>query len=343
MNEYLYFVSFILGVMVAMALLLQVFTQKKANFFLGMVVLVLAFELLLSWSSVAKDAGSLGRLPFSMMINYLIIPPSLWIFIRYKTILDFNFERKHFLLFLPALLETGLQVASYYGIISLKDNALWIGFSEYLPLFWFLFVLSYFWFNYLKKDQKSILLFIKEPSLKNLKLLALMFSLTLLGLFWLTFTFIGWSHFEIVEYTITILFFVLAFLTLLEGQTFPALAAKPKEFPQYDDRDNLAKMDFLIQQEQVFLNPELNLKDFATNIDLPERYVSYLINHYHKKNFKEFINQYRVEHFITKVRSGEHASKTLLAIAMESGFNSKSTFNQVFKNHTGKTPSQFLK
>ena len=343
MNEYIYFVSFVLGVMIAMALLFQVFTTRKANFFLGLVVLILSFEILLSWASVSKNAESIGGLPFSIMLNYLIIPPALWIFMKYKTIPKFYFQRKHVLFFIPATLETGLQIASFYGIINLKGNSLWMIFSEYLPLLWFLFVLSYFWLKYLKQDQKSILPFIKEPSLKNLKLLALMFSLTLLGIFWLTFTFTGWAHFEIVEYTIIILFFALAFLTLLEGQTFPALAAKPKEFPQYDDRDNLDKMNLLMQNEQVFLDPELNLKDFAIKMELPERYVSYLINFYHKKNYKEFINQYRVEHFITKARSGEHASKTLLAIAMESGFNSKSTFNQVFKNHTGKTPTQFLK
>ena len=70
--------------------------------------------------------------------------------------------------------------------------------------------------------------------------------------------------------------------------------------------------------------------------------MSFLINHYHHKNYKEFINQYRIETFLNKAQSSQKDSKTLLGLALESGFSYKSTFNQVFKKHMGKSPSDYL-
>ena len=58
-------------------------------------------------------------------------------------------------------------------------------------------------------------------------------------------------------------------------------------------------------------------------------------------NFYDFINSYRVKEVQNRLEGGDSEVYSLLAIALESGFNSKSSFNAVFKKHTGMTPSQY--
>lgn len=60
-------------------------------------------------------------------------------------------------------------------------------------------------------------------------------------------------------------------------------------------------------------------------------------------NFNDFINQYRVKAVIKKMEAGEHTIQTLLGLALEVGFNSKSTFNRAFKRHTSRSPNDYIK
>ncbi|MFC2443179.1 MAG: helix-turn-helix domain-containing protein, partial [Capnocytophaga ochracea] len=71
-------------------------------------------------------------------------------------------------------------------------------------------------------------------------------------------------------------------------------------------------------------------------------HLSQIINQYEEKNFYDFVNSYRVEEFITLAKKDIDKNFNLLGLAYEAGFNSKSSFNQVFKKITGKTPSEFV-
>ena len=129
-------------------------------------------------------------------------------------------------------------------------------------------------------------------------------------------------------------------------QTFPTqqkIAKSKIYFPKYNDQQELKRLNLVVKEKELFLTPNFSLKDLSNTLKLPKRYVSYLINRYHDKNYKEFINDFRIQTFLQKAQSDEKNHKTLLALALESGFNSKSTFNQVFKNHVGKTPSEYLR
>ena len=59
-------------------------------------------------------------------------------------------------------------------------------------------------------------------------------------------------------------------------------------------------------------------------------------------NFNDFVNEKRAEAVITKLKKGEHVENTLLGIALDCGFNSKTTFNRAFKKHTGASPKQYI-
>jgi len=98
----------------------------------------------------------------------------------------------------------------------------------------------------------------------------------------------------------------------------------------------------LIEKEELFQNGKLLLKDIADRLGISNNYLSQIINQKTGKNFFRFINEYRVEK--AKQLLADKAGKyTILSIAYDCGFNSKSSFNTIFKEYTGKTPSEFLK
>jgi AraC-like DNA-binding protein len=92
--------------------------------------------------------------------------------------------------------------------------------------------------------------------------------------------------------------------------------------------------------QQWFLEPRFSLKQLATNMASNEVYISRAINQGINMSFNDFINGLRVEHAKNMLTTSE---MPLLTIALESGFNSKATFNRVFKDMTQCTPSQYKK
>ena len=107
--------------------------------------------------------------------------------------------------------------------------------------------------------------------------------------------------------------------------------------------DTYAKLMHLIKEDVVYRKPELSLSDLATTLKIHPNYLSQIINEKEGKNFFDFINTYRIEEFKRMIAQKENHQYTLMALAYDCGFNSKSSFNRYFKKHTGETPSQFFK
>ncbi|MES2108379.1 MAG: helix-turn-helix domain-containing protein [Bacteroidota bacterium] len=97
----------------------------------------------------------------------------------------------------------------------------------------------------------------------------------------------------------------------------------------------------LMEIDNLYLNPLLKLEMLAEKLSLPDKVVSNLLNQHLKKNFNDFVNEYRVAE--AKKRLAEPASSkfTIAAIAYDCGFNSLATFQRCFKQFTGITPSQY--
>lgn len=102
------------------------------------------------------------------------------------------------------------------------------------------------------------------------------------------------------------------------------------------------KLTMIMKEQKPFLEPKLTLHALASELDIPIHHLSQIINQFEQKNFYDFINEYRVEEFKERVSDPKNSSFSFLAIAYDSGFNSKSSFNHVFKKLSGKTPSQFM-
>ena len=98
-----------------------------------------------------------------------------------------------------------------------------------------------------------------------------------------------------------------------------------------------------MEHNKAYLDPDLSLGTVAKSLDVSRELVSMVINAGGGKNFRGFVNSYRVEAFKQAVRAGQAKELTLFGLALECGFNSKATFNRVFKQLEGITPNMFAR
>lgn len=101
------------------------------------------------------------------------------------------------------------------------------------------------------------------------------------------------------------------------------------------------EMITLVKKEKLFLDPELNVGDLANKLGMHSHQLSKLLNSQLNKNFFEFINEYRVDEFKKLATDPKNKHISILGLSMDAGFNSKATFNRIFKSSTGLTPSDF--
>ncbi len=104
--------------------------------------------------------------------------------------------------------------------------------------------------------------------------------------------------------------------------------------------DNIERF---MEKEKPYLVSDLTLPDLANRLNVPPHHLSRVINETLGLNFFEFVNRYRIKEVKDKMMDPEFINFSLLGIAYESGFNTKSAFNRVFKKLTGMTPSAYKK
>jgi len=98
-----------------------------------------------------------------------------------------------------------------------------------------------------------------------------------------------------------------------------------------------------MQTQKVFKQEELTLAQLARMLDVHPNNLSQVINTYENKNFYDYINSLRIEEFKSLALMPQNSRYTLLSLAFEVGFNSKTSFNRNFKKFTGLSPSSYLK
>ncbi|MEM9324706.1 MAG: helix-turn-helix domain-containing protein [Bacteroidota bacterium] len=103
------------------------------------------------------------------------------------------------------------------------------------------------------------------------------------------------------------------------------------------------KIDQSLTRDKAYLNPQLSATDLATAIDTTQGNLSYALNHHYGKNFRELVNQCRVEEAKSKLADPSLAHLSILGIAYESGFSSEASFYRIFKKSTGRSPADYQK
>ena len=109
-----------------------------------------------------------------------------------------------------------------------------------------------------------------------------------------------------------------------------------------DLKELLHEINSLMNTDSLYLDSELSLQKLADELGKPKYLISQVLNVELGKSFYEFINEYRYNEVKKRLKDPDYENLTILAIALDSGFNNKNTFNKVFKRLAGVTPSQFL-
>ena len=150
--------------------------------------------------------------------------------------------------------------------------------------------------------------------------------------------------------------FYIAFFSLRQGIIYPVTAVelpeiesvlnknKNKERLNADQVDELKnKVISILRERKLFLDPSLTLPDLSREVGIGIHELSYVINNGLNKNFYNLINEMRVEEAKKILLSEKIKYSDMIGIAIEAGFNSKTTFNTTFKKLTGQTPTDFVR
>lgn len=96
-----------------------------------------------------------------------------------------------------------------------------------------------------------------------------------------------------------------------------------------------------LQLEKPFLNGQFTIRELSDKINIPQNEISQIIHTKTNMYYSDFMNKYRVEVFKEKLNDPNNESFTIFSLAMDCGFASKTSFNRIFKHHTGLTPSEY--
>jgi AraC-like DNA-binding protein len=346
--------------------LLLIFTKRinrKANVLVGLVTFIIVF-----WNIwvLSLDFQITNYLPYFYLIplNYsLALGPLLYLYVKKITNLNYNLSKKDSIHFLPLLIElTAHLIISRDALI---NNVIGIETDAYLKLMHivqFLAIVSIVTYCiYALKAIKSYHSWLNNnysnKDAYNLRwLYRLLIVFAILWFLWTPYTIIDYVIFDfqlgISDYypmyvllsMITIWISVEVFLRpeviFLETKKQNSLN---KETSSEEVIQKASWLKEKMETNLFYLNSELTLRSLAVNLHIHPNILSKVINDGLDKNFSDFVNEYRVNAIIDRLHSVNYDHITLLGISFECGFNSKTTFNRVFKNIKGITPLNYKK
>ena len=289
------------------------------------------------------------------------IGPALYFYTKSITYPEFKFSKKDFLHFFPVLLEFVFYRTAFYRLgadglyqelphpytkIYLAEQ--WGGILSITVYTILALRILYRYQGWLKQQYSNL----EKRSLNWLKIPVIVYSA-----FW-----IGWNlvteidrfffdralrdaYFLPTFVGLAAVTYWIGFKGYLRSETAASGYSKSESRGRMEayDAELAENITELMENEQPYLNPDLDLTGLSELLDRNPRQVSHTINRSFSKNFYEYVNQYRVEAFKKRMQDPGREKMTLLGHALECGFNSKSTFNDVFKKATGLTPSQYVK
>ena len=140
----------------------------------------------------------------------------------------------------------------------------------------------------------------------------------------------------------SLLVYILSFL-LLKRPVFVMEKYANSDMDRACSKKHLKQLKILFENEHLYLNSDLNLKQTAEKIGISSRELSQVINEIEKKNFSEFVNGYRIEKAKKLLVDSQYEEEKIATIAYDCGFGNVTSFNLAFKAATHLTPSQFRK
>ncbi|WP_377025515.1 ABC transporter permease [Mucilaginibacter angelicae] len=325
--------------------------SRNANRFLSLILIIVASWMLwLLCTDIRLETyfPHWNRLPLQFSLAF---GPLIFFYVRKITRPDHKFIYKDLLHFSPLLLELGAHASEVNETLKMAA-ALHLG--PILALLAFISVTIYLYASHrLIESFYQRLKFIGGDR-HRMELRWLHNLLTVFTIFWLL-----WIPLAAADYLyyhqlnlhvyyplyllLAALIIQLAVVAFLRPQAF--VAAEIPSYPKPSQPAELRQKGIWLKKAMTsglyYLDPELNLRSLAGKLGLHPNELSRIINEALKKSFNDFINEYRVAEVTRKMQDPANDRITLLGIAYDSGFNSKSTFHRIFKELTGKSPAEY--
>jgi AraC-like DNA-binding protein len=328
------------------------------------------------WYGIDGQREVLFFVPFQQLF---LLPPILYFYVKSSLNPSFKFQKKDWLHFIPAIVygvyslivwitdTIILDEFYFYADGRDKDFTLWYQVAGFIMLLGYLIASLQRYKQYKKNTYETVSfadailhVWIQRFLVAFIGLLIIRALFFIINPEWDNFGRKYWYYlaFSILFYYIALSGYVhsikinLHFLPKLDANFSADFLAEAhqKEASTTSEEEDFTEADIEMQQqlthlmenERLYTNPSLTLFDVASTLNTHPKKVSNIINKGFKMNFNDFVNAYRVEEVIKKVNSDENNIKTLLGIALDSGFNSKSTFNRAFKKQTQQTPKEYF-
>lgn len=258
---------------------------------------------------------------------------------------------------LPFYLQSGEEKLGYYlSTIDLENPT--FSFSQFSFIFLhFLHMSIYVFFSwkFIDKEISNVKEFSSDNQIETtieLKKATYVFA-GFLGVFLLMLVFMLFINEYRVEFDYVIvlvlsgLIYYIGYTSIKQPQGFISknkLSSKKYATSSLDHQDIKklkVKLDVLMLEERPYIEGNLKISDLAELLNISTHHLSQLINQEYGTNFFDFINRFRVEDAKSMLLDAKYENEKIFAIAIDSGFNNKASFNRVFKRHTGLSPSEF--
>jgi len=341
----------------------MLFTQKnpnhKANRILAILLFFMAYRLLVE-SGNSYGIGWINHWSYHLIFEYNWIYGTL-IFFYVKSYLfpDFKWKRNDIWHFVPVLIEVlfsnwvKLQNLYWDGTIeSLSPFGSWsYQLWEHTPLqFVVASALILFYSlkatHLLKEVQEDKQVKLLPHSLQWIKQILWSyqgFSILLLFVVLVDYLFFNYAFNSFYQFPVYIVMAVLTYWLGLQAYLKRNEVVKKtiKSSQQMSQLEALAvDLDHLMEQEQLFLNPNLSLADLGEALNVKTYLITQTLNQVKQRKFTDYVNELRINRLKILIQNPDYQHYSLLALAFESGFNSKASFNRIVKKLTGKSPSQ---
>jgi len=335
--------------------------SRVANRFLSLALVTTALQLVWVLVSDSRPVGSLSHWNWFSSQFWLAVGPLIFFYMRKRTWPARSFSRKDLLYFCPLLLPwfiLALEItissragaATYYTVIFQRLNTL-----VHLIAFMSVAVYLYWSRQLIERFYKGLKFNDGDRYRRELRwLYDLLIGLGLVWLLWIPLTAIDYFayHNQLDRQAYYPLYILLAAMIIrlgavaflrpeheapVESQAFS------KPLPTAELKQKGAWLKKVMETNLFHQDAELSLGTLAEKLGIHPHELSRIINIALKKNFNDFVNEYRIMDVVRKMQKPVYDRMTLLGIAFESGFNSKSTFNRTFKQMTGKSPAEYKK
>jgi AraC-like DNA-binding protein len=328
---------------------------------------LLIFLVLINLEFFFLSSGLYKKFPHLFGLSYgliFLIGPSLYFYVRSIIEEKFIFKKIYFLhLFffvLYYILGFSLFTSSASEKIKLSEYFLtakvyYTGFEYFLIFLQVGHVAVYLTVTeiYLRKKQKTIKLEKQEnrDRLSWVKLVRWLFTGFLMFLIFLELYFITKGYYTIIAgYLYTLLYSLIIYTisTVMYYKPQMVLGERAKKYKK-SVMDNpevdiyVAKLEKLMKEDKIYTEPDLKLNEVADQLGVSVHFLSQLLNEKFNRTFLDYVNYFRVEALKASLADPNKAHLTLLSLAMDAGFNSKSAYNNTFKRFTGKTPTEYKK